>query len=166
MKQARLQLTKICNISDQRDLRPIPRADSRVSFTNTQALCISKQANRIRLKLLLLENFPQPQQPINLNQGKNVMIVFKKAIQDMLNKNFQTLKLKCLSLLSIVLNGVSIENNTHSRLYHACPCVRLCSSIEKLGQEDSPRLGKNAIKGQGDHSCLIFIGFNPCFDEK
>jgi hypothetical protein len=44
-----------------------------------QTLGVQKQVNRTRLKTSTLENFPDAQEK---NDGKNVVIIFKKAIQD------------------------------------------------------------------------------------
>ena len=51
-----------------------------------QALGIQKQINRTRLKISILENFPDAQEQ---NDGKNVVIIFKKAIQGIVKEVVQ-----------------------------------------------------------------------------
>ena len=48
-----------------------------------QTLGVQKQVNRTRLKTSILENFPDAQEQ---NDGKNVVIIFNKAIQDIVKK--------------------------------------------------------------------------------
>ena len=51
-----------------------------------EALGVSKQVNRTQLKLSLLENFPEA---LERTQGKKVVIVVKRVIQDMLKEAVQ-----------------------------------------------------------------------------
>ncbi|CAB3987893.1 Hypothetical predicted protein [Paramuricea clavata] len=51
-----------------------------------QTLGVQKQVNRTRLKTSILENFPDAQEQ---NDGKNVVIIFKKAIQGIVKEVVQ-----------------------------------------------------------------------------
>jgi hypothetical protein len=74
------------------------------------ALGVTKQINRTRLKLSLLENLPDAQEQM---QGKNVVIVFNRLIQDMLkeaipNRDF-TDKVKILAKASAIVRKDMFE---------------------------------------------------------